>query len=64
MLNAYGLKSLHFGPDYIIPKPFDPRAIFWVTPAIVEAAIHTGVARKQITDMNGYRTKLERLMMI
>jgi malate dehydrogenase (oxaloacetate-decarboxylating)(NADP+) len=64
VLNAYGLKSLHFGPDYIIPKPFDPRAIFWVTPAIVEAAIHTGVARKQITDMNGYRTKLERLMMI
>jgi malate dehydrogenase (oxaloacetate-decarboxylating)(NADP+) len=64
VLNAYGLKSLQFGPDYIIPKPFDPRAIFWVTPAIVEAAMSTGVARKPIIDMDGYRNKLKRLMTI
>jgi malate dehydrogenase (oxaloacetate-decarboxylating)(NADP+) len=61
VLNAYGLKSLHFGPDYIIPKPFDPRAISWVTPAIVDAAMLTGVAKRPITNMDAYRYRLENL---
>jgi malate dehydrogenase (oxaloacetate-decarboxylating)(NADP+) len=45
MLAAYGLKSLAFGPDYIIPKPLDPRLIRVVPPAVARAAIDSGVAR-------------------
>lgn len=58
VLKAYGLESLKFGPDYIIPKPFDPRVLLWVAPAVAEAAIKTGVARKPI-DMAQYRLQLE-----
>ncbi|HRF39778.1 MAG TPA: malic enzyme-like NAD(P)-binding protein, partial [Saprospiraceae bacterium] len=43
---AYGDYDLTFGPDYIIPKPFDPRVLVWVSSAVAEAAIKTGVARK------------------
>jgi len=57
VLNAYGLASLKFGRDYIIPKPLDPRALWWVAPAIAEAAIQTGVARKPI-DVKEYREHL------
>ncbi|WP_127478437.1 malic enzyme-like NAD(P)-binding protein [Sulfurivermis fontis] len=45
VLQAYGLESLSFGPDYIIPKPFDPRLITHVPPAVARAAVVTGVAR-------------------
>jgi malate dehydrogenase (oxaloacetate-decarboxylating)(NADP+) len=54
---AYGARP-KFGPDYIIPVPFDPRLISFVPPAIAKAAMDTGVARKPIVDMDGYRQQL------
>ncbi len=59
VLSAYGLKSLHFGPDYIIPKPLDPRVMLWVSPAVAQAAMETGVARRHI-DIEAYRRGLEK----
>jgi malate dehydrogenase (oxaloacetate-decarboxylating)(NADP+) len=58
VLKAYNLESLKFGPDYIIPKPVDPRVLLWVAPAVAESALQTGVARRQI-DLKGYRDQLE-----
>jgi malate dehydrogenase (oxaloacetate-decarboxylating)(NADP+) len=58
VLRAYNLESLKFGPDYIIPKPFDPRVLLWEAPAVAEAAMRTGVARRQI-DLDAYREQLE-----
>ena len=55
---AYGGKSHSFGPDYIIPAPFDPRLIEIVPVAVAEAAMETGVAQKPIEDMNAYRQQL------
>ena len=55
---AYGGKSQSFGPDYIIPAPFDPRLIEIVPCAVAEAAMKTGVAQKPIEDMNAYRQTL------
>jgi malate dehydrogenase (oxaloacetate-decarboxylating)(NADP+) len=55
---AYGEATFRFGPDYLIPKPFDPRVLLYVAPAVAEAAIATGVARMPI-DMDAYRTRLE-----
>jgi malate dehydrogenase (oxaloacetate-decarboxylating)(NADP+) len=57
VLRAYGLDSLRFGPDYIIPKPLDPRVLLWEAPAVADMAMKTGVARKQI-DINQYREQL------
>jgi malate dehydrogenase (oxaloacetate-decarboxylating)(NADP+) len=54
---AYGTRP-KFGPDYIIPVPFDPRLISFVPPAVAKAAMDTGVARKPIVDMDGYRQQL------
>ena len=54
---AYGARP-KFGPDYIIPVPFDPRLISAVPPAVAKAAIDTGVARKPIVDMEAYRQQL------
>jgi malate dehydrogenase (oxaloacetate-decarboxylating)(NADP+) len=54
---AYGARP-KFGPDYIIPVPFDPRLIYWVPPAVAKAAMDTGVARKPIVDMEAYRETL------
>jgi malate dehydrogenase (oxaloacetate-decarboxylating)(NADP+) len=54
---AYGARP-KFGPDYIIPVPFDPRLIAWVPPAVAKAAMDTGVARKPIVDMDAYREQL------
>ena len=62
VLKAYGVESLTYGSDYLIPKPFDPRAMLWVTPAVAEAATKTGVAGKPIEDIEGYRYQLEELM--
>ncbi len=59
---AYGLKSLGFGRDYIIPKPLDPRLLTIVSPAVAKAAIDSGVARKVITDWEEYNNKLRALM--
>jgi malate dehydrogenase (oxaloacetate-decarboxylating)(NADP+) len=58
VLKVYNLESLKFGPDYIIPKPFDPRVLLWEAPAVAEAAMKTGVARRQV-DLEAYREQLE-----
>ncbi|PZN99619.1 MAG: NADP-dependent malic enzyme [Alphaproteobacteria bacterium] len=55
---AYSGRKLKFGPDYIIPTPFDPRLIWYIPPFVAQAAMDTGVARVQITDMDAYRTQL------
>jgi malate dehydrogenase (oxaloacetate-decarboxylating)(NADP+) len=57
VLRAYGLESLKFGPEYIIPKPFDPRVMLWESPAVAQAAMESGVARRQI-DLADYRKQL------
>ena len=62
VLTAYGLERLSFGPEYLIPKPFDPRVLLWVAPAVARAAEESGVARTPITDVDGYRQKLERMI--
>jgi malate dehydrogenase (oxaloacetate-decarboxylating)(NADP+) len=54
----YGLRSVHFGPDYLIPFPFDPRVLLWVAPAVAWAAVASGVAREFI-DLESYRDNLE-----
>src|SRR5918999_1159927 len=54
----YGLESVKFGPDYIIPFPFDPRVLLWVAPAVAWAAVATGVAREFI-ELDEYRERLE-----
>lgn len=56
---AYGGQQFTFGPEYIIPKPFDPRVLLWVTPAVAKAAMDSGVARKPIKDFGLYRDQLE-----
>jgi len=53
----YDSENIVFGPDYIIPKPFDPRVLYWTAPAIAKAAIETGVARRKI-DIDHYIEKL------
>ncbi len=55
---AYAGTRLRYGPDYIIPAPFDPRLIVTVPPAVAKAASDTGVARKPIADSDTYRTAL------
>ncbi len=55
---AYGGESFSFGPGYIIPKPFDPRVVLSVAPAVAEAAMETGVAGTKI-DLDAYRSQLE-----
>jgi malate dehydrogenase (oxaloacetate-decarboxylating)(NADP+) len=58
--HAYGGERFTFGPDYIIPKPFDPRVLLWVAPAVARAAMETGVARVPV-DLAEYREKLHRM---
>ncbi|RYF95263.1 MAG: NADP-dependent malic enzyme [Caulobacteraceae bacterium] len=57
---AYHGRHLKFGPDYIIPTPFDPRLIWYIPPFVAQAAMDTGVARKPIDDMDAYRARLAR----
>jgi malate dehydrogenase (oxaloacetate-decarboxylating)(NADP+) len=59
---AYGGSAPVFGPDYIIPKPFDPRLILQIAPAVALAAMQSGVARRPIADFAAYRTELERFV--
>ena len=54
---AYGTRD-RFGPDYLIPRPFDPRLITTVAPAVAEAAMQSGVATRPIADLNAYRARL------
>jgi malate dehydrogenase (oxaloacetate-decarboxylating)(NADP+) len=57
---AYGGERFRFGPDYIIPKPLDPRVLLWVAPAVAKAAIDGGVARVKL-DMGEYRDRLRKM---
>jgi malate dehydrogenase (oxaloacetate-decarboxylating)(NADP+) len=56
--HAYAGETFHFGPEYIIPKPFDPRVLLHVAPAVAKAAMDSGVARRTI-DITDYRKSLE-----
>ncbi|NIY49060.1 NADP-dependent oxaloacetate-decarboxylating malate dehydrogenase [Cedecea colo] len=56
--SAYGEEELTFGPEYLIPKPFDPRLIVQIAPAVAKAAMDTGVARRPIEDFEAYKEKL------
>ena len=60
VLRAYGGAQFKYGPEYIIPKPFDPRVLTWEAPAVAKAAMDSGVARKQI-DIEEYTDSLERI---
>ncbi len=62
VLAAYGAESLRFGPDYIIPKPFDPRLILEIAPLVAQAAMESGVATRPIADMAAYRERLQRFV--
>jgi malate dehydrogenase (oxaloacetate-decarboxylating)(NADP+) len=59
---AYGGSKFHFGREYLIPKPFDPRVLLWVAPAVAKAASDSGVARFPIKDLEAYKESLESLM--
>jgi malate dehydrogenase (oxaloacetate-decarboxylating)(NADP+) len=56
---SYQEESLHFGPDYIIPRPFDPRLLSHIAPAVAQAAMDSGVAKRPIEDMVVYRQSLD-----
>ncbi len=56
---AYGVRAFRFGPDYIIPKPFDTRVLWWCAPAVAEAAIKSGAARLPL-EIEEYREQLQR----
>ena len=59
--HAYGVDRIRFGPDYIIPKPFDPRVLVWEASAVARAAMATGVAQTPV-DLVEYRERLEKLL--
>jgi len=59
---AYGGAAMGFGADYIIPKPFDPRLILHIAPAVARAAMESGVARRPIIDFDAYETELEKFV--
>jgi len=55
---AYGIESISFGPEYLIPKPFDPRLIARIAPAVAKAAMDSGVASRPLADLGAYRESL------
>ena len=55
---AYGGEDLRFGPDYLIPRPFDPRLIAKIAPAVAKAAMDSGVATRPLADLDAYRESL------
>jgi malate dehydrogenase (oxaloacetate-decarboxylating)(NADP+) len=59
---AYGIQDLSFGPEYLIPKPFDPRLIVKVAPAVAKAAMDCGVAERPIEDMEAYEQHLQQFV--
>jgi malate dehydrogenase (oxaloacetate-decarboxylating)(NADP+) len=59
---AYGRQDIRFGPEYLIPPPFDPRLITTVAPAVAEAAMRSGVATRPIADLRAYRASLQRFV--
>ena len=62
VLTAYGAESFVFGPEYIIPKPFDPRLITKLAPAVAKAAMDSGVAARPIQDFDAYQDRLSRFV--
>src|SRR5688500_18665507 len=60
--SAYGIADLTFGPDYLIPKPFDPRLIVHVAPAVAKAAMESGVAMRPIADFDAYVERLQQFV--
>ena len=60
--SAYGIQDLSFGPEYLIPKPFDPRLIVKIAPAVAQAAMDSGVAKRPIEDMDAYRQHLQQFV--
>src|SRR5690606_7998419 len=60
--SAYDVEDLSFGPDYLIPKPFDPRLIMKIAPAVARAAMAAGVATRPIDDFEAYVEKLQRFV--
>ena len=61
VMKAYGVDHLEFGPEYLIPKPFDHRVLIWEAAAVAQAAIETGVAQAPV-DIDEYKEKLEKLL--
>ncbi len=59
---AYGGQSLSFGPEYLIPRPFDPRLIVQIAPAVAKAAMESGVATRPIEDLEAYRDRLSQFV--
>ena len=59
VLRAYDMERLQFGPEYLIPKPFDSRVLWTVAPAVAKAAMDEGLARAPIADFDKYRTQLQ-----
>jgi malate dehydrogenase (oxaloacetate-decarboxylating)(NADP+) len=59
---AYGEQNLTFGPDYLIPRPFDPRLIVKIAPAVAKAAMDSGVATRPIKDFDAYRDSLQQFV--
>src|SRR5690606_31399413 len=59
---AYGGEEMRFGPEYLIPKPFDPRLICEIAPAVAKAAMDTGVATRPIADLEAYADRLQQLV--
>jgi len=59
---AYGDQELKFGPEYLIPRPFDPRLIAHIAPAVAQAAMDSGVALRPIADMEAYRASLMQIV--
>jgi malate dehydrogenase (oxaloacetate-decarboxylating)(NADP+) len=59
---AYGSAPMQFGPEYLIPKPFDPRLIARIAPAVAQAAMDSGVATRPIADFDAYRAQLEQFV--
>ena len=59
---TYGINNLSFGPEYIIPKPFDPRLMIKIAPAVARAAEESGVAARPIADMQAYRERLQQFV--
>ncbi len=59
---AYGIQDLSFGPEYLIPKPFDPRLIVKIAPAVAKAAMDSGVATRPIEDMEAYEQHLQQFV--
>jgi malate dehydrogenase (oxaloacetate-decarboxylating)(NADP+) len=57
--NAYGGETLSFGPEYLIPKPFDPRLMMKIAPAVAKAAVESGVALRPVADYDAYSEKLQ-----